>query len=140
MIWPANLVTVALFRTLHESSDDGDDDSLDFDFEGHHQQQDQPQHASPPEEKKESKQGHEMRSSGSSGGGRGQDLGRVVVGQRMRRRMSRMRFFAWVTLGSFVWYWFPNYIFPTLTAFSILCWINPNNVVLSQLTGKGSVV
>ncbi|OAQ29096.1 OPT family small oligopeptide transporter [Linnemannia elongata AG-77] len=75
MIWPANLVTVALFRTLHEK----------------------------------------------------------------KLKMSRLRFFFYVSLGSFIWYWFPNYIFPTLTAFSILCWINPQNVILSQLTGSNGL-
>ncbi|KAF9359117.1 hypothetical protein BGX26_000138 [Mortierella sp. AD094] len=50
-----------------------------------------------------------------------------------------MRYFGWVTVGSFVWYWFPNYIFPTLTAFSVLCWINPKNVILSQLTGSNGL-
>ncbi|KAG0057551.1 hypothetical protein BGZ83_008133 [Gryganskiella cystojenkinii] len=86
MIWPANLVTVALFRTLHEGGDIYTTDE-----------------------------------------------------QYKNRRMSRMKFFGWVTFGSFIWYWFPNYIFPTLTAFSILCWINPKNVVLSQLTGSNGL-
>ncbi|KAG0203826.1 hypothetical protein BGX28_004031 [Mortierella sp. GBA30] len=90
MIWPANLVTVALFRTLHESSSDDD--------------------------RMQSEDG--------------------AVG---RKRIGRMSFFLWVTAGSFLWYWFPNYIFPTLTAFSVLCWINPNNVVLSQLTGSNGL-
>ncbi|CAO3567528.1 unnamed protein product [Mortierella alpina] len=90
MIWPANLVTVALFRTLHERNNEEDD-------------------ASP-------------------------EAGRV-----QRKRIGRMKYFAWVTAGSFVWYWFPNYIFPTLTAFSVLCWINPQNVILSQLTGSNGL-
>lgn len=91
MIWPANLVTVALFRTLHENN--GPEEQL--------------------------QQEHKSR------GGQG--------------RMSRMKYFGWVTFGSFVWYWFPNYIFPTLTAFSIFCWIDPTNVVLSQLTGSNGL-
>ncbi|KAF9409469.1 hypothetical protein BGZ94_001943, partial [Podila epigama] len=91
MIWPANLVTVALFRTLHEKSSEAS--ATDEAYEDH--------------------------------------------GQRPKR--SRMRYFAYVTAGSFIWYWFPNYIFPTLTAFSILCWMNPNNIVLSQLTGSNGL-
>lgn len=35
----------------------------------------------------------------------------------------------------FVYYWLPGYFFTVLTFFSWACWINPNNVVLSQLTG-----
>ncbi|KAG0252317.1 hypothetical protein BG011_007042 [Mortierella polycephala] len=51
-------------------------------------------------------------------------------------RMSRMKYFWLATLGSFVWFWFPKVIFPTLSAMSVLCWINPENIVLSQLTGS----
>ncbi|KAH7050568.1 OPT family small oligopeptide transporter [Linnemannia elongata] len=115
MIWPANLVTVALFRTLHESSEEGDEDDI-IDME--HIQG-------------EGEQGHEMKQ-GSSASSR-------VGGIRKKLKMSRLRFFSYVSLGSFIWYWFPNYIFPTLTAFSILCWINPQNVILSQLTGSNGL-
>ncbi|KAG0236349.1 hypothetical protein BGW41_000430 [Actinomortierella wolfii] len=83
MIWPANLVTVALFRTLHEQKSE--------DCSGYY------------------------------------------------KGLSRMRYFALVTTGSFVWYWFPNYIFPALTALSVLCWIKPDNVVLAQLTGSNGL-
>ncbi|KAG0298986.1 hypothetical protein BGZ98_010383 [Dissophora globulifera] len=101
MIWPANLVTVALFRTLHEDSDDLlDAGSVKGDSDG-----------------------------GSTASYAGSHIAR-------RRWISRMRYFAYVTAGSFIWYWFPNYIFPTLTAFSVLCWIDPTNIVLSQLTGS----
>ncbi|KAF9158564.1 hypothetical protein DFQ26_007467 [Actinomortierella ambigua] len=74
MIWPANLVTVALFRTLHENKIGGTENCSEF-FKG----------------------------------------------------PSRIR------------YWFPNYIFPTLTALSVLCWIKPDNVVLAQLTGSNGL-
>ncbi|KAF9974446.1 hypothetical protein BGZ73_002131 [Actinomortierella ambigua] len=73
MIWPANLVTVALFRTLHENKTGTESNS------GHY------------------------------------------------KGPSRMR------------YWFPNYIFPTLTALSVLCWIKPDNIVLAQLTGSNGL-
>ncbi|KAF9297865.1 hypothetical protein BGZ88_008720 [Linnemannia elongata] len=115
MIWPANLVTVALFRTLHESSEEGDEDDI-IDME--HIQG-------------EGEQGHEMKQ-GSCASSR-------VGGIRKKLKMSRLLFFSYVSLGSFIWYWFPNYIFPTLTAFSILCWINPQNVILSQLTGSNGL-
>ncbi|KAG0298745.1 hypothetical protein BGZ96_007620 [Linnemannia gamsii] len=111
MIWPANLVTVALFRTLHESSEDGDEDDI----------------ISMEETQREGEHGHEMKQ------------GSTVLRSKKKRRMGRLQFFTYVSLGSFIWYWFPNYIFPTLTAFSVLCWINPQNVVLSQLTGSNGL-
>ncbi|KAF9318873.1 hypothetical protein BG003_010390 [Podila horticola] len=51
-------------------------------------------------------------------------------------RMPRMKYFLLVTLGSFIYYWFPGYIFPTIGMISWICWINPDNIVLSQLTGS----
>jgi hypothetical protein len=47
-----------------------------------------------------------------------------------------MRYFLLVTLGSFIYYWFPGYIFPTIGYLAWLCWINPDNIILSQLTGS----
>ncbi|KAG0092652.1 hypothetical protein BGZ92_009116 [Podila epicladia] len=75
MIWPANLVTVALFNTLHTR-----------------------EHLAP--------------------------------GQ-----WTRQRFFAVCAIGSFLYYWIPAYIFPAITALALLCYINPYNVVLAQVTG-----
>ncbi|KAG0025207.1 hypothetical protein BGZ81_007330, partial [Podila clonocystis] len=75
MIWPANLVTVALFNTLHTR-----------------------EHLAP--------------------------------GQ-----WTRQRFFAICAIGSFVYYWIPAYIFPAITALALLCYIDPSNVVLAQVTG-----
>ncbi|KAF9082474.1 hypothetical protein BGX23_012417 [Mortierella sp. AD031] len=79
MIWPANLVTVALFRTLHESSEDGggDDDEEEHD-----------------EKNEEDERGHAV--------GSGQEQGVLRFGKR-RARVGRMRFFGWVTFGSFFW-------------------------------------
>ena len=54
-------------------------------------------------------------------------------------RMTRMRYFLLVTLGSFIWYWFPGLIFPTIGVISWICWIKPDNVVLSQLTGSNGL-
>ncbi|KAF9977570.1 hypothetical protein BGZ65_007339 [Modicella reniformis] len=54
-------------------------------------------------------------------------------------RMSRMKYFLIITLGSFIYYWFPGYIFPTLGMLSWICWIDPENVVLSQLTGSNGL-
>ncbi|KAF9114526.1 hypothetical protein BGX27_010583 [Mortierella sp. AM989] len=54
-------------------------------------------------------------------------------------RMNKMTFFLFVTAGAFVWQWFPSLIFPTVGVISWLCWINPENVVLSQLTGSNGL-
>ncbi|KAF9912345.1 hypothetical protein EC991_011037 [Linnemannia zychae] len=120
MIWPANLVTVALFRTLHGSSVDGDEGGSDDDNE--------------PDLGGE--QGHEMK----PGKGHGNRvLGDNVPAGKKKKRITRLQYFSYVSLASFIYYWFPNYIFPTLTAFSILCWINPKNIILSQLTGSNGL-
>lgn len=39
---------------------------------------------------------------------------------------------------SFVWYWFPDFIFPALGYFSWVCWIAPNNAVVNQVFGMKS--
>ena len=49
--------------------------------------------------------------------------------------ISRYRYFFYVFLGSFVWYWFPGYIAQFLSVFAIVTFIRPNNVVLNQLFG-----
>ncbi|KAH7907731.1 OPT oligopeptide transporter [Hygrophoropsis aurantiaca] len=51
------------------------------------------------------------------------------------RGISRERFFAYVCLGSFFWYFFPGYLFQALSYFSWVCWIAPDNVVVNQLFG-----
>lgn len=49
--------------------------------------------------------------------------------------ISRYRFFFYVFIGSFVWYWIPGYIAPFLSVFAFVTFIRPNNVVLNQLFG-----
>lgn len=49
---------------------------------------------------------------------------------------TRQKFFAACAIGSFVYYWIPAYIFPAMTALTLLCYIQPSNVVLSQMTGS----
>ena len=56
-------------------------------------------------------------------------------GKREKGHMSRERFFLNALIGSFVWYWFPGYIFTALSVFNWVCWIAPNNVVVNQLFG-----
>ncbi|GAA5971328.1 hypothetical protein JCM3765_005835 [Sporobolomyces pararoseus] len=52
--------------------------------------------------------------------------------------VSRFRFFIWVVTGAFAWYWLPGFLFTALSAFSWVCWIAPNNVVVNQLFGVSS--
>lgn len=49
---------------------------------------------------------------------------------------SRLKWFSIVFTCMFVYYWLPGYFFAVLTYFSWACWIKPDNVVLSQLTGS----
>ncbi|KAG0214332.1 hypothetical protein BGX33_002257 [Mortierella sp. NVP41] len=54
-------------------------------------------------------------------------------------RMSRMRYFMMIAGGMFIYYWIPGLMFPTIGTIAWICWINPNNVVLSQLTGSNGL-
>ncbi|KAG0369041.1 hypothetical protein BGZ54_000549 [Gamsiella multidivaricata] len=54
-------------------------------------------------------------------------------------RMSRMKYFMIVCIGSFIYYWFPGFIFPTIGMISWICWINPDNIILAQLTGSNGL-
>ncbi|KAF9111126.1 hypothetical protein BGX27_005361 [Mortierella sp. AM989] len=60
-------------------------------------------------------------------------------GQDDPNRMSRTYYFMWVTLGSFIWYWFPGLIFPTVGMISWICWLAPNNISLAQMTGSSGM-
>ncbi|KAJ6596670.1 OPT oligopeptide transporter [Mycena sp. CBHHK59/15] len=59
-------------------------------------------------------------------------------GLRDRGHMTRERFFFIACAGSFVWYWFPGYLFTALSVFNWVCWIAPNNVPLNALFGANS--
>lgn len=50
-------------------------------------------------------------------------------------RISRYRFFFVVMTASFIWYFFPGYIFTALSTFNWITWIAPNNVKLAVITG-----
>lgn len=39
---------------------------------------------------------------------------------------------------SFVWYWFPDFLFPALSYFTWVCWIAPKNAVVNQIFGMKS--
>ncbi|KAK8859023.1 Sexual differentiation process protein isp4 [Apiospora arundinis] len=53
-------------------------------------------------------------------------------------RASRYKFFLVAFCISFVWYWFPDFIFPALGYFSWACWIAPKNAVVNQVFGMKS--
>ncbi|KAK0438416.1 small oligopeptide transporter [Armillaria borealis] len=52
-----------------------------------------------------------------------------------RGGISRERFFVYAFLASFVWYFFPGYLFQALSYFSWITWIKPDDAVLAQLFG-----
>ncbi|KAF9275127.1 hypothetical protein BGZ68_000108, partial [Mortierella alpina] len=54
-------------------------------------------------------------------------------------RMSRMKYFLTVAGGMFCYYWLPGFMFPTIGTIAWICWINPSNLVLSQLTGSNGL-
>lgn len=49
--------------------------------------------------------------------------------------IGRYKWFLIVFVGSFVWYWFPGFIFQGLSWFCWLTWIYPDNLVVNQLFG-----
>jgi OPT family oligopeptide transporter len=49
--------------------------------------------------------------------------------------VSRYRFFLYVFLGSFAWYFVPGYIFPALSTFAVITWLAPQNVILNEMFG-----
>ncbi|KAG0286287.1 hypothetical protein BGZ98_005151, partial [Dissophora globulifera] len=54
-------------------------------------------------------------------------------------RTSRMKYYLLIALGSLIYYWFPGFIFLSIGTISWMCWIKPDNVVLSQLTGSSGL-
>ncbi|ORY63916.1 OPT oligopeptide transporter protein-domain-containing protein [Pseudomassariella vexata] len=49
--------------------------------------------------------------------------------------MTRIRFFVLSFAAMFIYFWFPNFIFTALSAFSWMSWIAPNNLNLNTITG-----
>ncbi|KAG8863761.1 hypothetical protein FRB96_007598 [Tulasnella sp. 330] len=49
--------------------------------------------------------------------------------------ITRYKFFMIATSLVFVWYFVPGFLFQALSAFSFICWIKPNNIVVNQLFG-----
>lgn len=52
-----------------------------------------------------------------------------------RIHWSRYKMFSVVSIASFVWYWFPGFIFKALSSFNWVCWIAPNNIIVNQIFG-----
>ncbi|KAH9814731.1 OPT oligopeptide transporter protein-domain-containing protein [Melampsora americana] len=50
--------------------------------------------------------------------------------------LTRFKFFMYVSIGAFVWYWVPGYLFTALSTFSWVCWIAPRNRLINQLFGS----
>lgn len=61
-----------------------------------------------------------------------------TYGKSEHRHISRERFFCMTVLGSFVWYWFPGYIWTGLSVFNWVCWIVPTNVAVNSLFGTST--
>ena len=58
--------------------------------------------------------------------------------QKDGKHMSRQRFFLIAAAASFVWHWFPGYLFTALSWFNWVCWVAPNNIVVNTLFGYAS--
>jgi len=50
-------------------------------------------------------------------------------------RISRYRWFLFIFGASFVWYWFPGFLFQGLSWFCWITWIYPENTLINQLFG-----
>ena len=59
-------------------------------------------------------------------------------GKKDSKHMSRERFLYIACASSFMYYWFPGYIWTGLSIFNWVCWIAPNNVVVNSLFGSVS--
>jgi hypothetical protein len=59
-------------------------------------------------------------------------------GKKDTKHITRERFLYLTSLGSFVYYWIPGYLWTGLSVFNWVCWIVPNNVVVNSLFGTVS--
>lgn len=50
-------------------------------------------------------------------------------------KISRYRWFCYLALGAFSYYWLPGVLWQGLSVFAFITWIKPNNVVVNQLFG-----
>ncbi|KAG6860795.1 hypothetical protein C0995_007505 [Termitomyces sp. Mi166 len=56
-------------------------------------------------------------------------------GKKIMLQKKRVKFFWLVFIGIFVWEWFPEYIAPTLTGFSIFCLANQDSAWFTRIFG-----
>lgn len=49
--------------------------------------------------------------------------------------IARYKLFLIIGGASFIWYWFPGWIFKGLSYFTWICWIAPDNVLINKLFG-----
>ncbi|KAJ7594866.1 OPT oligopeptide transporter protein-domain-containing protein [Mycena floridula] len=49
--------------------------------------------------------------------------------------ITRYRFFMYLTVGSFFFFFLPGFLFQALSYFSFICWAAPNNIPINQLFG-----
>ncbi|KUJ16094.1 small oligopeptide transporter [Mollisia scopiformis] len=49
--------------------------------------------------------------------------------------IARYRWFFYVFIGSFTWYWFPGYIAKFLSVFAFVTWIRPKSPTINQIFG-----
>ncbi|KAE9989912.1 GPI transamidase component [Venturia inaequalis] len=49
--------------------------------------------------------------------------------------MSRYKWFGWIFLGSFLYYWIPGFLAQFLSVFAFMTWLYPQNPVINQLFG-----
>ncbi|KAL4908705.1 hypothetical protein BDW74DRAFT_173937 [Aspergillus multicolor] len=61
--------------------------------------------------------------------------GNPKLGNLHSRRLSGFAFFCLVFAVSFCWYWLPDFLFPALSYFSVVCWIKPDSTVINQVFG-----
>ncbi|KAK6905031.1 OPT family small oligopeptide transporter [Kwoniella mangroviensis CBS 8507] len=52
--------------------------------------------------------------------------------------ITRYRYFIYLTLGASAWYWFPDYIWTSLSTFAFITWIAPNNQKVNAIFGMSS--
>ncbi|KAG0009899.1 hypothetical protein BGZ81_003093, partial [Podila clonocystis] len=52
---------------------------------------------------------------------------------------SRFKFFCVAAAGMYCYAWIPGFIFPLIASIAWVCWIDPKNLVLSQVGGAGGL-
>ncbi|KFH72324.1 OPT family small oligopeptide transporter [Podila verticillata NRRL 6337] len=52
---------------------------------------------------------------------------------------SRFKFFCVAAAGMYLYSWIPGFIFPLIASIAWVCWIDPKNLVLSQVGGAGGL-